>query len=93
MYVKERSTPIQLERAHRIDGNVERVSPKDRFVNLRFGKESGDYMVVYVPTNCFIHRDGRRLPLRDVQYCDNVCIWCHRHPTYGIPLAHELEIY
>ncbi len=93
MQVRERSTPAWVDRTQQIEGNVERVSTADRFVNLRLGKRPGEYMIVYVPKNCFIHRDGRRLPLRDVAYCDSVCVWCHTHPTYGIPLAHELEVF
>lgn len=93
MEFRERAAPVGVQRAQRIDGNVERNSPADRFVNLRLGKNPGEYMIVYVPKNCYIHRDGRRLPLRDVAYCDNVCVWWHAHPTYGIPLAHELEVF
>jgi hypothetical protein len=93
MYVRESKHGPSVDRTQRVDGSVERVSSGDRYVNLRFGREPGEYLVVYVPKSCNIHRAGERLPLHDVQSLDNVAVWCHRHPDYGIPLAHELEVF
>jgi len=77
----------------RIDGNVENVRLKDRFLHLRFGNEPGEYLILYVPKNCFIHRvDGEPLPLKDVQYCDNVSVWYAQHPRFPIQLAQEIEL-
>jgi hypothetical protein len=84
---------VVIRKSRRIDGNVESVRLGTRFLNLRFGKEPGEYLILYVPKECFIHRlDGQPLPLKDVQYCDNVSIWYQQHPRFPIKLAQEIEV-
>jgi hypothetical protein len=84
---------VTSSRSDRIEGNVQDVRVKDRFLHLRYGKEPGDYLILYVPRNCFIHRlDGERLPLKDVQYCDNVNVRMQQHPRFSIQLAEEIEV-
>ena len=77
----------------RIDGSVERIVIHDRFLTLRYGREPGEYLVIYIPKNCFIHRNGNKLPLKDVQFCDNVSVRSQLHPSFGIQMAQEIEVY
>jgi hypothetical protein len=84
---------VVIRKPRRIDGNVENIRLPQRFLQLRFGKQPGEYLILYVPKTCFIHRmDGQRLPLRDVQFCDNVSIWYQQHPRFKIKLAQEIEV-
>ena len=80
------------EEPHRIEGHVEKLQLHDRFLQLRFGKEPGEYLILYVPRNCRVYRLGERLPLKDVQYCDSVSVSYHQHHRFDVQLAQEIEI-
>jgi hypothetical protein len=75
-----------------LQGNVEKVQDKDGFLQLRFGREPGDYIIFHVPATCRIHRDGETLPLKDVQFCDSAIVRYHRHPRFDLQLAQEIEL-
>jgi hypothetical protein len=77
----------------RLDGHAEKVQNTDRFLQVRFGKYPGDYLILYVPTECWIHRSGESLPLKDVQFCDRVSVSYHRHHKFDVQLAQEIELY
>jgi hypothetical protein len=79
------------ERPQRVQGHVERVSP-DGFVQLRFGKEAGEYLILHVPVTCRIHQAGAPFPLKDVQFCDSVSVSYHSHYRFDVPLAQEIEL-
>ena len=77
----------------RVDGHAEKVHIPERFLQLRFGKEPGDYLILYVPKECWIHRSGEPLPLKDVQFCDSLSVSYHRHKHFDMHLAQEIEVY
>jgi hypothetical protein len=78
-------------RPRRVLGSVERVTPEG-FVQLRFGKEAGEYLILHVPTSCHIHQAGVKFPLEDVQFCDSVSVSYHSHYRFDVPLAQEIEL-
>ena len=80
------------EYPQRLDGHAEKVRNTERFLQLRFGKEPGDYLILYVPKECRIHRAGEALPLNDVQFCDRVSVSYHRHYRFDVQLAQEIEL-
>lgn len=83
----------QRSQQQRLDGHVEKVQLTDRFLQLRFGKEPGEYLILHVPRTCWIHRNGDSLPLKDVQFCDRVSVSYHRHYQFDVQLAQEIELY
>ena len=78
---------------HRLEGHVEKVQTDGRFLQLLFGKEPGDYLILHVPKDCRIHRSGEPLPLRDVQFCDSVSVRYHQHYRFDVQLAQDIELY
>ena len=87
------STPeVRQVKTSQLQGNVEKVQDKDGFLQLRFGREPGDYIIFHVPATCRIHRDGVTLPLKDVQFCDSAIVRYHRHPRFDLQLAQEIEL-
>lgn len=82
----------QRQAPQSLQGSVEKVQCQDRFLQLRFGKEPGDYLILYVPPQCLIHRGGEPFPLKDVQFCDNVSVWYHSHHRFDVQLAQEIEL-
>ena len=85
--------PRILDPTYGIDGSVERILLHERYINLRYRHDPGDYLVIYIPKDCYIHLDGRKLPLKDIQFCDNVLVRCHQHSRYEIQMAQEIEVY
>ena len=81
------------EYPQRLDGHAEKVRNTERFLQLRFGKNPGDYLILHVPKECWIHRSGESLPLKDVQFCDRVSVSYHRHHKLDVHLAQEIELY
>ena len=81
------------EYPQRLDGHAEKVRNTERFLQLRFGKAPGDYLILHVPKECWIHRSGESLPLKDVQFCDRVSVSYHRHHQFDVQLAQEIELY
>lgn len=81
------------EHPQRLDGQAEKVQSSDRFLQVRFGKDPGDYLILYVPNECRIHRSGESLPLKDVQFCDRVSVSYHLHHRFDVQLAQEIELY
>ena len=75
-----------------LEGHVEKLQLVDRFVQVRFGKLPGDYLILYIPRECKVHRNGDPLPLRDVQFCDSVSVSYHRHYRFDVQLAQEIEV-
>jgi hypothetical protein len=75
-----------------LQGHVERVQSAGRFLQLRFGKEPGDYVIFHVVPGCRISRAGEALPLKDVQFCDTATVRYHRHPRFDLELAQEIEL-
>jgi hypothetical protein len=87
------STPeVRQVKTSQLQGNVEKVQDRDGFLQLRFGREPGDYIIFHVPATCRIHRDGETLPLKDVQFCDSAIVRYHRHPRFDLQLAQEIEL-
>jgi hypothetical protein len=80
------------EYSQRLDGYAEKVQNTGRFLQLRFGKDPGDYLILFVPKACRIHRSGESLPLQDVQFCDSVSVSYHRHYRFDVQLAQEIEL-
>jgi hypothetical protein len=80
------------KKTHSLEGHVEKVQIDSRFLQLRFGKEPGEYLILHVPKGCRIHRGGEPLPLKDVQFCDNVTVRYHQHYRFDVQLAQEIEI-
>lgn len=79
-------------RERKLEGHVERVQLHDRFLQVRFGKEPGDYLILYIPRGCRIHCAGDQIPLKDVQFCDSVSVSYHRHYRFDVQLAQEVEV-
>ncbi len=84
--------PVSIVRQERLDGNIESVRVKDRFVTLRFGRDPYEFAIFHIPKNCFIHCNGNPMPLRDVQFCDSVSVWFQKHPRFDVCQASEIEI-
>lgn len=84
--------PSNPRRIAELQGHVEKVQHEDGFLQLRFGKEPGDYLIFHVPPGCHIHRAGEALPLNDVQFCDSAVVRYHRHPRFDLELAQEIEL-
>ena len=88
---KKHARRAARERPSRVQGHVERVS-EEGYVQLRFGKEPGEYLILHVPASCRIHQAGSRIPLKDVQFCDSVSVSYHSHHQFDVPLAQEIEL-
>lgn len=80
------------KKLRRIEGHVERVQLRGRFLQLRFGKEPGEYVILHVPLECRIEKSGESIPLRDVQFCDSVSVSYHLHHRFDVQLARGIEI-
>ena len=87
-----RKAKRKRESPHLLEGHVEKLQVDDRFLQVRFGKEPGEYLILYVPSDCNVHRDGEPLPLKDVQFCDSVSVSYHSHHLFDVPLAQEIEL-
>jgi NAD(P)H-flavin reductase len=92
MITMKRSAAAPLVKLRRLDGNVESVRLRDRFLNLRYGREPGQYLILHVPRSCYIHHEGEALPLKDVQFCDYVTVHFRRHPKFQFHIAQEIEL-
>lgn len=96
MSIRAKGVPAALRRRkhapEHVAGHVEKVETQDRFLNVRYGKEPGEYLILYVPSQCLIHRDGERIPLVDVQFCDSVDVWFQCHHRFDVQLAQEIEL-
>ncbi|HQR43118.1 MAG TPA: hypothetical protein PLX97_10555, partial [Gemmatales bacterium] len=71
------------ERPERVQGHVERVADEG-FLQLRYGKEAGEYLILHVPATCRIHQAGEQFPLKDVQFCDSVSVSYHSHHRFDV---------
>lgn len=87
-----RQPKVQRHHPQEIAGSVEKVVVPGRFLQVRFGREPGEYVIFHIPHQCVIHRAGERMPLKDVQFCDSVSIRFRKHPQFDVQLAHEIEV-
>lgn len=80
------------EKTQQLKGHVVNLQMSDRYLHVRFGNEPGEYLILYVPQECRVHRCGQLIPLKDVQFCDRVSVSYHQHHRFDVQLAQEIEV-